>query len=887
MRIYKALIASPSDTEKEREACEKIFNEINSGLGKIYDFRIESQKWEKDVRPTIKNQDAQSAIFNQIGEDYNIFIGIMNKKFGSPTPRAFSGTEEEFNAAFDRYKEKKDIEIVFYFNDEPPESMSELNPSEWTKITDFRKRLEPLGIYGIYNGVYDFEEKVRKNLSSYFIKEFKSDNEKPLNADELINKEVLRKIFKKRFQDSLKGFDDQPNVWVEPVISRTNEISQNPDENYSQRVLIEEILLSDKSYIINAPAQFGLTTLSHYLVLEAWENNELWIYLDNSTIKPHKIEKSVKNEIFSLEQQGSEAKCIIFDSFNASDKVSFKKLKKLISSNPDVRMIIMNTTDEVLYLKATIDNDKNEPKESELIIDKPFDNLHLIALPRTQIRSLVTQYNSEKGITDNNKLLEKIAGDLECLNLHRTPYNIVTLLKVSEKHFDESPVNRTKMIEMILFVLFDFGEVPRYRSKPDLKDCEYVLGRFCELLLREERYSFTKDYFLSELKGFCVEKFIELDIEVVFEILNNNHIIILDINECRFKSSFWIYYFGAKRMHIDGKFREYIFNSKKYAAYPEMIEFYTGIDRNRDDALKILLEDIINTKKNVEDRLGIPTNINPLANARWQPKEEEIERLQNEIAEDVLTSKLPDSVKDSYLDRSYDQIRPYNQSIQRLFEDYSLHNLIQQIKASSTALRNSDYADSELKQVLLNEIYGSWNQLAKVLFAIAPIMAAKGKASFEGAAFELNGDFGMTFEERLSRILQVLPTNIVGYFKDELYSPKIAPLLYNSFNKEDNNLLKHHQALLIIFKRPSGWKKQIEDYITSINKNSYYLYDTVNALRVKYRYDFASGSELKDIKYLIKLGIAKHHFGGRKPNINQIIQIADSNIPKREFTDDE
>ena len=37
------------------------------------------------------------------------------------------------------------------------------------------------------------------------------------------------------------------------------------------------------------------------------------------------------------------------------------------------------------------------------------------------------------------------------------------------------------------------------------------------------------------------------------------------------------------------------------------------------------------------------------------------------------------------------------------------------------------------------------------------------------------------------------------------------------------------------------------------------------------------------MKYLIKLGLAKHHFGGKKPSINQIVQIADSNIPKREF----
>ena len=73
------------------------------------------------------------------------------------------------------------------------------------------------------------------------------------------------------------------------------------------------------------------------------------------------------------------------------------------------------------------------------------------------------------------------------------------------------------MIEMILFVLFDLGEIPRYNTKPDLKDCEYVLGRYCELMLRKEIYSFDKDEFIKTLKEFCTEKFIDLDIDVVLK----------------------------------------------------------------------------------------------------------------------------------------------------------------------------------------------------------------------------------------------------------------------------------------------------------------------------------------------------------------------------------
>jgi hypothetical protein len=879
VKIFKAFIASPSDTARERELCSKVFEEINAGLGGIYNFRIEPLKWEKDVRPTINGKDGQSNIFDQIGDSFEVFIGIMNKKFGTPTSRAGSGTEEEFNEAYKRYSEKGDLEIIFYFNDEPPKSMSEINASELLKIEEFRKKLQPLGIYGIYKGISEFEENLRKHLTKFFIEEFKKKESQPLNAQQLVNKEALRKIFKKKLSDSLKGFDEQPKIWIEPIISRSSELSQNADENYSQRVLIEEILLSDKSYFISAPSQFGLTTLGHHLINEAWENNELWIYLDNISTKPHTIHNAVKNEVESLDQDIKDVKCIVFDSFLNRDRVSYKKLKNLIDANPDKRIIVLNTVNETLY----IDKEESQKiEDKEMKINKDFDHLHLIALPRTQVRNIVKQYNKEKNIGDENSVLNKVTTELQSLNLHRTPYNIITILKVSEKYYDESPINRTKMIEMILFVLFDVGEIPRYSTKPDLKDCEYVLGRYCDIMLRNEIYSFDKNDFTKTLKQFCAEKLIDLDIDVVFEILNNNNIIVFDYGKYRFKSSFWVYYFGAKRMHNDSSFKEYIFSSKKYSAYPDIIEFYTGIDRNSDDALKILLNDIQSTKNNVEKKLGINGDINPLKNAKWHPSEKEINKIQNEIGENVLPSNLPDSIKDQFLDNSYNQIKPYNQSIQKIFEDYSLYNLMQQIKASSTALRNSDYSNPELKKQLIFEIYQSWKQLAKVLFALAPSMAMNGKAAFEGAAFELNGDFGETFEIRFNRIIQVLPTNVVGYFQDELYSPKIAPLLYDCFQSEIDDLMKHHQALLIIFKRPNGWKQQIEKYIVSLNKNSFFLYDTVNALRTKYRYDFANPEDLKSIKYLAKLGLAKHHFGGSKPSLAQISKVDDSNLPNRE-----
>ena len=82
-KIYKCFIGSPGDTAEERKICDKVFNEINNSLGEHFDFRIEAKKWEEDVYPNF-GKDSQDVINMQIGFDYDMFVGIMWKKFGTP-----------------------------------------------------------------------------------------------------------------------------------------------------------------------------------------------------------------------------------------------------------------------------------------------------------------------------------------------------------------------------------------------------------------------------------------------------------------------------------------------------------------------------------------------------------------------------------------------------------------------------------------------------------------------------------------------------------------------------------------------------------------------------------------------------------------------------------
>lgn len=139
---YSVFIASPSDLQEERIAIEEVTKELNLTFGMKQNIVIELLKWETHSAPGISQIHPQEIINEDIGSEYDIFIGLLWKKFGTPTEKAGSGTEEEFLNAFDRFiNQKEDIQVLFYFKDAVPKSLKEINASELMKIENFKTEL--------------------------------------------------------------------------------------------------------------------------------------------------------------------------------------------------------------------------------------------------------------------------------------------------------------------------------------------------------------------------------------------------------------------------------------------------------------------------------------------------------------------------------------------------------------------------------------------------------------------------------------------------------------------------------------------------------------------------------------------------------------------------
>ena len=163
--LYRIFLASPGDISEERIKVQEIVNELNFLLEKR-SIKLDLIRWETHTYPSF-GIDSQDVINNQVNDDYDVFIGIMWSKFGTPTGRANSGTEEEFNRAYTRYLKNPDsIKIMFYFNNKPI-PVSEIIPSQVSKIIDFKTKLQNKGaLYWEYKNINEFERDLRSHLKN-------------------------------------------------------------------------------------------------------------------------------------------------------------------------------------------------------------------------------------------------------------------------------------------------------------------------------------------------------------------------------------------------------------------------------------------------------------------------------------------------------------------------------------------------------------------------------------------------------------------------------------------------------------------------------------------------------------------------------------------------
>jgi hypothetical protein len=128
--------------------------------------------------------------------------------------------------------------------------------------------------------------------------------------------------------------------------------------------------------------------------------------------------------------------------------------------------------------------------------------------------------------------------------MHVTVKKCISILRESSQMVNEyKPINRIKLLEIILKGIFQDYEFPKFNDeKPDVKDCSFVLGFLYELIVLREDFEFDDKYVKEELTKFFDENFITIDLKSLLNVLNDRSIIGgTDISTNYFKNSFWLW----------------------------------------------------------------------------------------------------------------------------------------------------------------------------------------------------------------------------------------------------------------------------------------------------------------------------------------------------------
>lgn len=161
-RILGVFLSSPSGLEAERKAVRDVIAQVNADLGTTFRLHFNVVGSDTHAVPGVSS-DPQAVINQQALDMSDVYLGIMWHRYGTATPRAGSGTQEEFDRALGRSPQPH---ILFYFKTAPVPLLG-LDPEQLKGVYAFRARMQGLGaLYSDFASIAEFKIQLRTHFTS-------------------------------------------------------------------------------------------------------------------------------------------------------------------------------------------------------------------------------------------------------------------------------------------------------------------------------------------------------------------------------------------------------------------------------------------------------------------------------------------------------------------------------------------------------------------------------------------------------------------------------------------------------------------------------------------------------------------------------------------------
>ncbi|MEQ8749171.1 MAG: hypothetical protein RIC52_05280, partial [Amphiplicatus sp.] len=156
-RVFRVLIASPSDVADEREiavAAIQAWNNLNSSERQIVLLPL---RWETHSAPEYGRR-PQEVINRQVVDSCDLLVGIFWTRIGSPTGIADSGTLEEIERVASQGKP-----VMLYFS-RAAQDPDRIDLGQLQKLREFKTKTFPKALIETYTTQIEFRDKLAAQL---------------------------------------------------------------------------------------------------------------------------------------------------------------------------------------------------------------------------------------------------------------------------------------------------------------------------------------------------------------------------------------------------------------------------------------------------------------------------------------------------------------------------------------------------------------------------------------------------------------------------------------------------------------------------------------------------------------------------------------------------
>lgn len=256
------LLSCPSDLNKYYELINSKLEEINKILSSAYNSRIEMVYWNEDAYPE-SGDTPQNIINKQIVKDCDFLVSMFWTRFGSPTEKYDSGTEEEIIEAISDQKQ-----VFLYFSNEPI-SPDRVNYDEYEKVKKFKSKISDKTYYNTFDSEDEFLGKFQIHIMSYFddlIKRGNSSfndckiklamNDKGVLDDnfQLIEFNKIDKVLEEKREGIVKILDEIESLSEENLTMETKEKNKNSLSTLTNNYGLSRVLSSENgvsNFVLN------------------------------------------------------------------------------------------------------------------------------------------------------------------------------------------------------------------------------------------------------------------------------------------------------------------------------------------------------------------------------------------------------------------------------------------------------------------------------------------------------------------------------------------------------------------------------------------------------------------------------------------------------------